>query len=140
MKVMLPSMRWLFLHSPPASGVQNMATDEALMRRAASAGDAVFRVYGWIRPTLSLGRNQRARDGYDRAAAGVGGVRIVRRPTGGRALLHHREVPYSATMRVWGGDDSRAAYPFINEVLLSALRRRGAPATLATRTTAAPPG
>lgn len=118
-------MHWRFVVTPPAEGPSNMALDEALMRRAARTGEGVFRVYGWSSPTLSLGRNQRARGCYDDRAARDLGVSFVRRPTGGRALLHHREVTYSATLPVADASGARAAYAFINGVLLSALRRLG---------------
>src|SRR5687767_9849074 len=116
---MLPSMRWYFHLTEPAPGVRNMALDEALMTRAARSGDGVFRVYGWSHPTLSLGRNQRARGLYDLDAAAALDVEIVRRPTGGRALLHDHEVTYSVTMPSTDVGDARRAYDFINEVLLS---------------------
>lgn len=133
-------MRWHFLLSPAADGVANMALDEALMRRAALTQTAVLRVYGWSSPTLSLGRNQRARGCYDLAAAATLGVGFVRRPTGGRALLHHREITYSVTMPVAGVMTSRAAYGFINEVLLAGLDRLGVTARTATTTQALSPG
>jgi lipoate-protein ligase A len=135
-------MRWHFLVTPSADGVFNMALDEALMRRAARTGDAVFRVYGWSSPTLSLGRNQLARDRYDDATARALGVSFVRRPTGGRALLHHREITYSATMPAATASvgSARDMYHFINGVLLAGLRRLGVPATRASETTSLPPG
>src|SRR5438105_3851491 len=125
MKVTLPSMRWRFFVTRPADGTYNMALDEALMRRAAQTGTATFRVYSWSVPTLSLGRNQRARDSYDEDVAKDLGVRFVRRPTGGRALLHHREVTYSATLPLADAGDARECYDFINGVLLAALARLG---------------
>jgi lipoate-protein ligase A len=137
---MLPSMRWLFFVTPAADGAYNMALDEALMRRAARTGEAVFRVYSWSVPTLSLGRNQRARGCYDEDAGRTLGVRFVRRPTGGRALLHHREVTYSATLPLAGGDEARSAYDFINTVLLGGLGRLGVKAGRATETRSLPPG
>ncbi len=91
-------MQWHFLVTPPADGAENMARDEALMRWSAATGHAAFRVYGWSSPTLSLGRNQRARGCYNLDAASGRGIGIVRRPTGGRALLHHREITYSAAL------------------------------------------
>lgn len=118
-------MRWLFMLTQPSDGAGNMALDEALMRRAARTGDAVFRVYSWSSPTLSLGRNQRASGCYDAVAARELGVAFVRRPTGGRALLHHREVTYSATLPLGERDAARSAYDFINDVLLAALSRLG---------------
>lgn len=133
-------MRWHFLVTPPADGPANMALDEALMRRAAGAGEAVFRIYGWVSPTLSLGRNQRARGCYDEPAAAAAGIRFVRRPTGGRALLHHREVTYSATLPLGDAASAAQAYGFINEVLLAGLAALGVRAGRATAAHALPPG
>src|SRR5215207_3150452 len=90
-------LRWRLLLSPPLGGPENMALDEALMARARRTGETVLRVYGWSRPTLSLGRNQRAAGLFDERALAERGVGVVRRPTGGRSLLHHREVTYSVT-------------------------------------------
>jgi len=50
---------------------------------------------------------------------------VVRRPTGGRALLHHREVTYSVTAPVSDGEPLGAAYARINRLLLDGLRRLG---------------
>jgi lipoate-protein ligase A len=133
-------MRWLLLVTPPDDGAANMALDEALLGRARRTGDAVFRVYGWSAPTLSLGRNQRARGCYNLAAAREAGIGFVRRPTGGRALLHHREITYSATLPVDDAAAARLAYSFINKVLVDGLARLGVEATLATGTSALPPG
>lgn len=121
-------MRWRFLVSPADDGPRNMALDEALMGRAARTGEAVFRAYAWSKPTLSLGRNQRARGAYAPGAARASGVEFVRRPTGGRALLHHREVTYSVTMPTASAAEAAAVYEFINTVLLAALARLGVPA------------
>lgn len=133
-------MRWHFLVTPPADGATNMALDEALMRRAGASGEAVFRIYGWSSPTLSLGRNQRARGCYDQAAARALNVAFVRRPTGGRALLHHREVTYSATLPASDARTAGWAYGFINEVLIAGLGALGVNAGKATETRAMPPG
>jgi lipoate-protein ligase A len=137
---MLPSMRWLFWLTPPADGPVNMAVDDSLMRRAGRTRDAVFRVYGWSVPTLSLGRNQRARDCYNLDAARDAGIGFVRRPTGGRALLHDREITYSVTLPVADAREARERYDFINAVLLDGLRQLGVPAGRATGTASLPPG
>jgi len=107
-----------------------MAVDEVLLARARVRGEAVFRVYSWARPTLSLGRNQRARDVYDPALARELGVDVVRRPTGGRAVLHWREVTYSVAAPV-AGVGLRESYARINRLLLDGLRRLGVRATVA---------
>jgi len=110
------------------------------MARAGRTGEAVFRVYAWSAPTLSLGRNQRAKGDYDVDAARARGIGIVRRPTGGRALLHDHEVTYSVTMPCASADEADAAYSFINEVLLGGLQAMGVPARRATETQSIPPG
>jgi lipoate-protein ligase A len=133
-------MRWHFLSSARSDGSFNMALDEALMRRSARTGDAVFRVYGWSVPTLSLGRHQRARGCYDEAAAQQLGIAFVRRPTGGRALLHDREITYSATMPLAERSAAGAAYEFVNDVLLGALNALGVAAERARETASVPPG
>ena len=133
-------MQWHFLVSSADDGPANMALDEALMRRAARTGNAVFRLYEWSVPTLSLGRNQRARGCYDLSAAHDRGVRFVRRPTGGRALLHHREITYSVTMPARDPADAGRAYGFINAILLDGLAAIGVRADRATLTAAVRPG
>jgi lipoate-protein ligase A len=108
-----------------------MALDDVLMDRARRTGEVVLRVYSWSRPTLSLGRNQTARGAFGRARADALGVDIVRRPTGGRALLHHHEVTYSVTAPVAAAGSLRRWYAEVNAMLLSGLRRLGVTATLA---------
>jgi lipoyl(octanoyl) transferase len=122
---------WRHIVSPPLTGAENMAWDEALMARARRTGEAVLRVYAWSAPTLSLGRNQTARGAYDLERAAERGVDFVRRPTGGRALLHHREVTYSVTAPESFDPSPRGAYDRINAVLLDALRALRVPASLA---------
>lgn len=120
--------------------MMNMALDELLLDRAAETGESVFRVYGWSRPTLSFGRHQKARDVYERERLEARRVATVRRPTGGRALLHHREVTYSVTAPVAGGS-LRAAYLDINRLLCDGLRRVGVDAEIAgDRKRASAPG
>ena len=108
-----------------------MAWDEALMQRARRTGEAVLRVYSWSSPTLSLGRNQTARGAYSQSRAGELGVSFVRRPTGGRALLHHREITYSVTAPDTLGASLGDAYQRINALLVDALSLLGVPATVA---------
>ena len=102
-----------------------MALDEALMARARRTGEHVLRVYGWSSPTLSLGRNQHANGIYLVDELERRGVGVVRRPTGGRALLHHREVTYSVTAPCAADSGLAAEYDRINLLLGSALEALG---------------
>ena len=86
---------WRLLVDGDLPGAVNMARDVAILE-AVAGGDArpTLRLYGWQPPCLSLGRHQ------DLKAAGlefcrVHGIDVVRRPTGGRALLHHLELTYA---------------------------------------------
>jgi lipoyl(octanoyl) transferase len=122
---------WRLLLSPPLGGPENMALDEALMARARRRGETVLRVYGWSTPTLSLGRNQRAAGLYRESVLAERGIDVVRRPTGGRALLHHREITYSVTGPC---DDTGAlltAYGRINALLCHALASLEVPVQIA---------
>lgn len=91
------SQEWRFILEPEfASGPANMAWDEALAVSAAE-DQPLLRLYGWSEPTISLGRFQVSAS-VNRDAAADLGMRIVRRPTGGRALLHTDEVTYMAAL------------------------------------------
>jgi lipoate-protein ligase A len=109
----------------PAEGATNMATDEALLRYSRRAGETVYRVYAWSRATVSLGRNQSARGYYDLELARARGIDFVRRPTGGRAILHHREITYSVAAPDTAFGALRESYRTINRLLLEALRTLG---------------
>lgn len=121
------------------NGPENMALDHALMGRARRTGEAVLRVYGWSEPVLSLGRNQPARDIYDDVMLAERGVAVVRRPTGGRALLHHRELTYSVTAPATAAMGLTTIYQRINHLLVNALAAMGVPASLAQPHTRAHP-
>ena len=133
-------MRWRLFMTEPLDGADNMALDEALLARARESDECVLRAYAWATPTLSLGRHQRAVGVFERAAER--GVSVVRRLTGGRAVLHHREVTYSVTAPATRSDTLRASYASINMILLDALQRLGVRAALAqpTEKRLPPPG
>jgi lipoate-protein ligase A len=116
--------RWRLLFVAPRTGAENMARDSALQARAAQSGETVFSVYSWSRPTLSFGRNQPALGLYDLKKLGDADVDIVRRPTGGRAILHNREVTYSVTAPIETGS-LRETYARINRILEMGLGRLG---------------
>lgn len=115
-----------------------MARDTALQARAARTGETVFSVYSWSRPTLSFGRNQPAAGLYDVVKIRDAAIDVVRRPTGGRAILHHREVTYSVTAPVDDAVPLRQTYSRINRILQTGLERLGVSAELASPSQRAP--
>jgi lipoate-protein ligase A len=130
--------RWRLLLAAPRSGAENMARDSALQARAARTGETVFSIYSWARPTLSFGRHQPAAGLYDVERIRSANVEVVRRPTGGRAILHDREVTYSVTAPVKDASPLRETYTRINRILLDGLLRLGANVELASPSERAP--
>ena len=117
-------LTWRLIRDAPRSGARNMAIDHALAA-CLGQGEAAARLYSWERPTLSLGRNEPAGP-YRGDALRAAYVDVVRRPTGGRAVLHDHELTYAVVAPIdsWGG--VRAAYLRINEALAHGLRSLGA--------------
>jgi len=111
-----------------------MARDMALLERvAAGSGQPVLRLYGWDPPCLSLGRHQGPAEAADLEFCREEGIDVVRRPTGGRALLHHLERTYSVVAPL-GRDPLPArlqeAYRTICGALVRACRALGVDAEL----------
>lgn len=87
---------WLFIDSGNQSPAYNMALDEKLLQwHSEGQIPPVIRFYGWNPPTLSVGYFQKAKKDIDMEAVEKHGVGFVRRPTGGRAVLHDQELTYS---------------------------------------------
>ena len=99
---------WRLLRSAPADGATHMAVDEAILRAvAAGSVPPTLRFYAWEPACLSLGRAQPVAD-VDLPALRAAGFDLVRRPTGGKAILHVDELTYSVVVpqedpRVAGG-------------------------------------
>ncbi len=110
-----------------------MARDHALTQEL-PPGEGVLRLYRWDPPTVSFGRNEPSRGVYDPVMGEKEGVGFVRRPTGGRAVLHARELTYAVVFpaRAFGG--LKAAYRLINRGLLAGIQTVGASAELAEAT------
>ncbi|MBE3551267.1 MAG: lipoate--protein ligase family protein [Kyrpidia tusciae] len=120
---------WRLLHTGKGSAAFNMAVDEAVMI-AHSRGEVppTLRLYGWDPPTLSIGYFQRAGKEVDFEALSARGYGFVRRPTGGRAVLHDREVTYSVVVsESYPGMPGSVteSYRVISEGLVRGLRKLG---------------
>lgn len=108
-----------------------MARDLEVAEQVQEDGAPRLRLYGWRRPTLSLGYAQDASP-FDRERLSALGVDLVRRPTGGRAVLHQHEVTYAfAVLQREMPGDVRSTYLEIAQALVEALRALGAAVDLA---------
>lgn len=87
---------WAFLDTGNQSAAYNMAVDEALLEWH-SKGEIppVVRFYGWEPAALSIGYFQKAKQEVNFEALKKHGAGFVRRPTGGRGVLHEHELTYS---------------------------------------------
>lgn len=124
--------RWRFILDEPRDGPTNMAIDEVLVSGCARGwSPPTLRLYRWTIPTVSLGYNQPIHGQVDLSTCHQRGVPVVRRPTGGRALLHDQELTYSLALPNRRG--SRGVlqdYLWISKCLLLAVRKLGVVATL----------
>jgi len=125
--------RWRVLNDPALPGPVNMARDHGLAL-SLQAGTGVLRLYRWDPPTVSFGRNEPSRGVYSQELAGKEGVAYVRRPTGGRAVLHHRELTYALVFPIGTFGGLRKAFRVINRGLLAGLQKLGAAVQLASDT------
>jgi lipoate-protein ligase A len=139
--VAYPRGRWRLLDTGQASGATNMAIDEAILRAVAKGlVPPTLRLYAWAPACLSLGQAQSFGE-VDGEACTARGYTVVRRPTGGRAILHTDELTYSVTApedepRVQGGIVE--SYRRLSEGLLEGLRLMGVPGIEAHRPPAEP--
>lgn len=123
-----PTTWRLIVDAAPRSGAANMAVDQAVAEAcAADDSPPTIRFYRWSPPAVSLGRMQPIGDVNEARIVELG-YEIVRRPTGGRAILHTDEFTYSvaASMNhpvMRGG--VMDAYLRISNALLAGLQRLG---------------
>jgi lipoate-protein ligase A len=120
---------WRLLVTEPTDGPRNMAIDQAIMEAVAEGRvPPTLRFFAWQPPCLSLGYTQPVAD-IDRERLAARGWDLVRRMTGGRAILHTDELTYSVTVKA--GDpivagDIVESYRRLSQALVGGLHRLGA--------------
>ena len=132
---------WRIINSPAADGATNMAIDESILE-AVRQGQSppTLRLYTWKPACLSIGRFQRAGRSVDFDALASLGYDFVRRPTGGRAVLHDDELTYAViagAAELAGAGSSGTGvldtYLTLSHGLAAGLARMGIPVELAPR-------
>jgi lipoate-protein ligase A len=123
----------LWMDDTARPGWANMSIDLTLLDRAEHRDEHWLRLYRWDPPCLSFGRHEPVLRRYDVDRIAALGVHTVRRPTGGRAVWHERELTYAVSGPCSGLGSLREAYTRIHELLVQALRALGIGASLAPR-------
>lgn len=126
---------WRLLVHSASDGAWNMAVDEAILEsylaQDANSRPPTLRLYGWNPPALSLGKSQPSSGSFEPPELRRRGIDLVRRPTGGLAVLHDRERTYSvvgALRREPFAGGVLETYRSISAALEDAMRTLGAPA------------
>ena len=127
---------WRMIKTEALDGAMNMAIDEVLLRNVqAGISPPVVRLYRWNPATVTLGYAQRGAHQFNREYCDDKGIDVVRRLTGGRAVLHDEEVTYAIISRHEGlfTGDPLQSYETIAQVLLACLRILGLDAVTSGR-------
>ncbi|WP_313798307.1 biotin/lipoate A/B protein ligase family protein [Cytobacillus sp.] len=131
---------WRFIDSGAGSPSFNMALDEALLDwNSVGKIPPVIRFYGWNPATLSIGYFQKVEKEIDMEQVKAHGLGFVRRPTGGRGVLHEHELTYSVIVSEEHPDMPKTvteAYRVISEGILKGFHHLGMDAYFAVPKTA----
>jgi lipoate-protein ligase A len=124
----------LIIENTPLDSSWNMAVDEYLFQSLTEEPQTIVRFYAWKNPTVSLGYSQKILEVADVEFCKKNGIDIVRRMTGGKLVLHHKEVTYSLA-----SSDTEIftatlvdSYRFISEALMKGLEKMGLTPSLAS--------
>ncbi|MFW5686836.1 MAG: lipoate--protein ligase family protein [Halanaerobium sp.] len=127
-------LKWRLIIDDKNNAYYNMAVDEAIMKiHSQKESPPTLRFYGWEPAALSLGYFQQAKKEIDFVRCHQEGIDSVRRLTGGRAILHVRELTYSIIIREdynLLADSIEKSYQQISSGLAAGLQKLGVPAEL----------
>jgi len=128
---------WRLLDTGPGGAAWNMAADEALLQSCIN-GDSppIVRFYTWQPAGISLGHFQQPEKSLKLETCQALGLEVARRPSGGRAILHDREITFSiiAPLAALGTQGVMDSYRLLAGGIVAGLQRLGLPAGLVERT------
>jgi len=127
---------YLLVETQPLKGSANMAVDEFLFRSLTNELRTFIRFYRWERPTASLGCSQISGKVIDLEFCRKHGIDVVRRITGGKLVLHEREITYSvcSSDRQTFSATLAGSYKLISQALTRGLEKMGLRPSLAEKT------
>lgn len=122
-----------YVHTDALGAALNMAVDDVLLDAARAGNGPILRTYAWTPPAVSIGYAQRVEEAIDVDRCRARGIDVVRRTTGGRAVLHWNELTYSFHCADGEGPAAQglqASSRLLGECLAEALRRFGVDARI----------
>jgi lipoate-protein ligase A len=128
-------MTWRLIPYRRDEAFENMAIDEAVFRETMTHQELpTLRFYGWRKPSVSIGYFQQIEDEINLPACRSAGIDVVRRLTGGKAVLHSDEITYCITACGAGNlfpSDIQGTYRMVSACLARALDLMGIEASIA---------
>jgi lipoate-protein ligase A len=135
---------WRWVSDGMRTAEENMAIDSALLAECEQGRiPPTVRLYGWSQPAITIGYSQNAEAELDLERCRELGIALVRRPTGGRALLHTNELTYAVVAPVSLPPFNRglkATFQAVSEALLAGLQGLGVQGDLNTNKQRSAPG
>jgi len=130
MMIMADGKTLRLIKDPPGAGSWNMSVDQAMLALADEVGTLSLRFYQWQEPTLSLGYFQKAADREGHAASQ--NCPLVRRASGGGAILHDKELTYSLCIpsKSRWSKENEMMYTMVHQGIVEMLSSRGTNAGL----------
>jgi len=129
----MDSKWFLLVEREPKKGSYNMAVDDYLFQSLGSEPETFVRFYSWENPTVSLGYSQDINKVLNEEFCWENNIEVVRRITGGKLVLHHKEVTYSicSTDKKAFSSSLSQSYKIISKALIKGLKKLNIPAYLA---------
>ena len=127
---------WRLIEDGLTDGYMNMAVDEAIFIACGKGlAPKTIRFYGWSSPFISIGYFQKTGNLFKQERLKELSLKLVRRPTGGRAVYHEDEITYSvvSSLDSFSGEGIVASYKIISHALISGLKSLGVKAELVSK-------
>lgn len=125
----IPALPGRLIPYQAVGGAENMAIDQMLLESVETTGRSTLRLYGWAEPTLSLGYFQSVDERWRHSPSST--LAVVRRATGGGAIVHHHELTYSIATLLDSSSmgANQILYDRVHQSMIRALADLGVSAT-----------
>ncbi len=124
--------RWLLVDSGSLEGALAMAMDDLWVHQIGPGGRPILHLWKWARPAISVGYNQ-SLERFDLGRVAAAGVKLVRRPTGGKAVMHQGDLSFACIVPRPYRDWEKGLWPpyvFLADAIGAALREAGYPCAM----------